>query len=416
MKNAAVFLALLALSAVIFAWGDAVVADELEGNVKVTGEIRARAEVDNRDFDSETKAFSFALLRTRLNFHFNSESPVSAFIQLQDSRMMGDPQLESGGLDNDVNLGLHQAYLLAKCSVLKELYFRIGRFEYIKGDQRVLGNVGWSNVGRTWDGAVAGFEKDPFNGELFVFLLDEGIQQIDDDVQLLGAYIEIADPRLDFFVLWDRNNRRDLDGKRELSRLTAGLYRYGEFSKFDYTTNLAYQFGRAEHDSVDLAAFLATLEIGYSVDTHTPFRVAAGVDITSGDDDPDDDKIKTYDNLYYTGHKFRGHMDFFVSPQTFDLSEFGLNDIYLKAGVDATSKLGVNGHFHLFQTNAKFKSRSDGSESSSLGSELDLFLVCKCRDRFAVEIGGSIFFPSEHWKGEDADRSYWMFVQTTGTF
>jgi hypothetical protein len=391
-------------------------ADDSGETIRASAQIRARMEGDDKSFNEDMKMYSFTLLRTRLNIDLYPDSPVKGFIQIQDSRLMGDPDLESGGTDNDMNVGLHQAFMLVKCKKIDGAYFKVGRFEYSKGDERILGNVGWSNVGRTWDGAVIGLKKDNFIGEIFGFEINERNPEVSDDVLLLGGYFEIIDPSIELFILWDRDNARDFNDNPALNRITIGVFRHGEFQQFDYTTNLAYQFGDMNYDVLDISAYLATLEMGYTFDTEKPLRLAAGVDIASGDDDMTDDDAETYSNLYYTGHKFRGHMDFFVSPSGFDLYGYGLNDIFVKAKYEPKEKIDLNGHFHLFGTNTEYISRADGDEVKSLGGEIDLFVNCRPYDRLKVQIGGSAFFPSEDWKGEDADPAYWMYFQTTAEF
>lgn len=405
------FKAFLTSMMILLVMFSAVQADDLKEKVKVTGEIRARFEGDNKDFNSDTKLYHYGLLRTRINLDFYSDSPVRAFIQVQDSRMAGDSLLGSGRLDNDPNTGLHQAFMQVKHPNLDGLEMKFGRFEYAKGNQRVLGAVGWSNVGRTWDGAVLAYQGKSFRGEVFAFEINEGIPQVSDDIIALGTYVEVLDPGMEFFLIWDKDNDRDLDDAPFRSRFTLGLYRQGHFSQFDYITNLAYQFGKTQHDSLDIAAYLATFEMGYTFDMEENLRIAAGADITSGDDDATDDKYKAYDNLFYTGHAFRGHMDYFVgSPMT------GLNDLYLKASIQPCKKMKFNGHFHMFQTNVDYASVVDGSMTKSLGSEIDFSVTRKCYDRFKLDAGVSAFMPSEDWRGKDADTSLWMYIQATTLF
>jgi len=387
------------------------IADDISDKMKLSGEIRARIEGDNRDFNADTKLTSFGLLRTRLNLDFYPDSPVRAFVQIQDSRVKGAPGLGSSSLDNDTNLGLHQAYVLVKCDKNNEIYAKIGRFEYAKGNQRVFGSVGWSNVGRTWDGAIVGYQADQVNIQLFGLVRNERLVLLNDDVYVVGTYVEVEDPDIDFFILWDRDNQRDDANNPAISRLTAGLYRRGEFSQLDYTTNLAYQFGSIVFDTLDVSAFLATLEIGYTFETEKHLRLAAGIDITSGDDDASDDKHKEYSNLYYTGHKFRGHMDFFIgSPQ------MGLNDIYMAATFKPREECTLNAHLHRFTSNVDYASVVDGSAKKSLGTEIDISAKRQVYDRFQIGLGASGFFPSDDWKGLDSDPSWWFYLQTTATF
>jgi len=404
-------LLIIALLTIVGAVGLTASAEDLTDNLSITAEVRARAEGHDTDFNSDTKMYSFGLLRTRINLDLYQDSPVRGFIQLQDSRVYGQSGSGSGTLENDENLGLHQGYLRVACKYIDHMYMKIGRFEFPKGNERVLGAVGWNNVGRTFDGATVGFDNENVHIQGFGMMIDERYVQSNDDVMLWGVHAEIKDPDIDFFLLWDRDNLRDSEDVARTSRLTAGLYRQGEFSQFDYNSNLAYQFGKSYYDALDIAAYLVTLEIGYTFETEKYVRVAAGIDMTSGDDDPADDKDNTYNNLYYTAHKFRGHMDLFTgSPM------HGLNDLFFKGEFRPDDMFSFNGHFHYFMSNVDYSSVVDGSDTKSIGTEIDIFAKIRPYDRFTLQVGGSTFMASEDWLGEDADASYWLYLQTTASF
>lgn len=55
-------------------------------NWKVSGQIRHRFEMDNKDFNSDTDANNFNLLRSRIGITFSTAENVEGFIQVQDSR------------------------------------------------------------------------------------------------------------------------------------------------------------------------------------------------------------------------------------------------------------------------------------------------------------------------------------------
>jgi hypothetical protein len=396
----------------VFCIVSAAVAEDITDKLSITGEIRARVEGDNRDFRGDTKLYSFGLLRTRVGLGVQMNPHVRAFVQIQDSRQIGENLLGSGSLQDDKNLGLHQGYFYADSIFVRQLYMQVGRFEFAKGDQRVFGAVDWSNIGRTWDGALLGFRHGRVDAQLFGFIQNERRIESNDDLQTFGLYTTIEEPSIDFFFVWDRDNRTNSDSKRYLDRFTVGLYRHGEFADFDYTSNLAYQFGNINFDAMDIAAYLVTLEIGYSPQLVSPraSRAALGADIASGDD-KSDDKYKVYDNLYYTGHKFRGHMDYFVSS-----AMPGLNDFYLTTMFRPISTTSINLHAHYFMANVDYNSLVDGAKTSAVGEEIDLFFTHKLHENLAIQLGGSMFFPSDDWRGQGADPAHWLYLQMTASF
>ena len=91
------------------------------------------------------------MLRTRLRLHAPVTTYASVVIQFQDSRVFGE---ESNTLtDGSANqMDLHQAYLRLTASVLGlSVTVTAGRQEVVLGSERLVGAVGWSNTGRSFD-------------------------------------------------------------------------------------------------------------------------------------------------------------------------------------------------------------------------------------------------------------------------
>ncbi len=147
---------------------------------EISAQFRARSEADlHRGLpalstnDDTLNIRSF--LRTRLNFDFEKDSTTRLFIQIQDSRVYGSIAGTSGGLANDLNLGLHQAYLEFSHWIWNRLEGKIGRQELNYGNQRLLGAVGWHNVGRSFDGGklAVNFHDGRVRLEAGVFTMTE---------------------------------------------------------------------------------------------------------------------------------------------------------------------------------------------------------------------------------------------------
>ena len=122
-----------------------------DGSVKLSGQVRTRSEMDDKDFNTDSPEKNTTFLRTRLNASFQPAEKISAFIQLQDSRVYG---LEPNTLADTHNVDLHQAYFTVEDLFINKLSLKSGRLELSYGAQRLIGPVGWHNVGRAFDGSV----------------------------------------------------------------------------------------------------------------------------------------------------------------------------------------------------------------------------------------------------------------------
>jgi len=133
--------------AVLFLSG--VSATEIGNGLDLGGQMRWRVEFDGKDFDNGTAMNEMSLLRTRINLKVTAIENAVVYFQIQDSRNLG---VNSAGLNNDTNLGVHQGYIKLKNLFSEEISLQLGRFESPYGRHRLMGNVGWHNVGRSFDG------------------------------------------------------------------------------------------------------------------------------------------------------------------------------------------------------------------------------------------------------------------------
>ena len=134
----------------------------------------------------------------------------------------------------------------------------------------------------------------------------------DKDRQFGGLNFGCKKKKVEVFFLIDVD-RTPGEGfvKRKDIRSTAGVYSARKFlDKLDYVCNAAYQFGQQQSTTVpdtagvstsvekDIAALMFSLEVGYNWGDEHKARIAALFDYASGDDDPADDKFKSFNNLY----------------------------------------------------------------------------------------------------------------------
>ncbi len=376
-----------------------------QDNLKVNAQVRPRFQYDDKDFNSNTGANTFTELRSRLGTSYSPTSDLTGFIQIQDSRRFG---AEASTLSDSKNLDLHQAYFNLKSIFNLPFNLKVGRMELSYGAQRLIGAVGWHNVGRSFDGSVLKLVTKSVDVDFIAARVNEsGLVGDSLDQFLFSAYgnLKIVNHlNIQPFAIYE--NTTDTD----FNRVTLGLYVSCKDKKkaFQHELDAAYQLG-SQDATKDISAFMVAYNAGYTFNSSIKPMLGAGVAYLSGDDGADADKYKVFNTLYATNHKFYGYMDYFLNipNHTYGL---GLMDIHVKASIAPAKKLKVALAYHMFNANADY-TLIDGSTSTNFGSEMDLTLSYKYNSNVNF-VGGLSFFSSgdifKETKGEDS--SMWSYV------
>jgi hypothetical protein len=381
-------------------------------DIDFTGEIRARTFGDNRDFNSSTSMFGYSQLRTRLNANFSASKRVSGIIQLQDSRIFGQ---EASTLSNSQNIDIHQAYINFDNFFKLPVDIRVGRTEYILGNERLVGAVDWNNVGRSFDGGTLHININKVKVDLFGFNVEENFNAGDslDNIftGLIIGFDSFGSHTLEIFGM-----NQNIYNSESLSRTTTGFYLKGNFNKFFHEAEFAYQLGDFVDDrnnpgvTQDVNAFYFAYNAGYAFKSKIKPVVGLGFDYLSGDKDMSDNKYEVFNTLYATNHKFYGYMDYFVMIPENTYGR-GLMDANIKFAVTPWKSFTGKVHFHVFNSAENFELIS-GSTSKSFGNELDIVLNYKYSDSVMLEGGFGWFMPGDVFKekrGEDS--SIWFYLQ-----
>lgn len=379
-----------------------------QDKIDVKAQIRVRTQVLNTDFNSNTAFNSFTELRSRLGVKFTQSEKLHGFIQLQDSRIYGR---EGNTLTDIQNVDIHQAFFCIKNIFNLPFSVKAGRMELSYGSQRLLGAVGWHNVGRSFDGAILKLATDAIDVDFIGARTGERFLPGDSlDSFLFSAYGNIkAISRLNLqpFVIVDGMNNVDF------TRATLGIHASCKNKKkpFQHDLDAAYQLG-TKHKNVDIAAFMVALNLAYTFDAKVKPTLGAGVAYLSGNDGKDASKYKVFNTLYATNHKFYGYMDYFLNipNQTYGL---GLMDIHGKVSVSPCQKSKISLAYHMFNSSEK-ATLIGGKTSNSFGSEIDLTLVHKYSDGVKFVGGFSTFMPGDIFKerkGKDTSfGGYFMAI------
>jgi hypothetical protein len=401
--------------------------------VDISGQVRTRAELDQKSTDPADGTRQYTFLRSRIMARAMISDNTRGVVQFQDSRRLGDNDL-SGTLNDGNNVDVHQAYLQVDQLWDGGFGVKAGRFEVALGNQRVFGTVGWHNVGRSWEGIQAFYDFSNVRLDLFWLKNLERDSQIGNaDFDTYGAQAKIKSVPLDLFGFFENDALKDtatIDGTpviaddQNMKRYTFGLYTKQKHERFDFEVNAAYQTGNQRvwdstaltSDEIDLSGVMFTGEVGYTFDNKRQPRLALGVDYTSGDDDATDDEYKAYNNLYYTGHKFRGYMDYFLGSNA-----AGLVDVMVRGKVELADGWTLNGDLHLFSTAEDYAYTPAGAEesvmTSDLGTEFDLTLTTNRIAGVKMAAGGGVFMPKDGFDDRtDGDTAGWGWLQLIADF
>jgi len=375
-------------------------------NININGQIRYRFERTKKGFDKETHATNNNYLRTRINLFYQPTSNLNAFFQLQDSRIFGE---ENNTLDGSARrLDMHQVYLNIDSLFQIPLSLQLGRFEAAYGNERLIGAVGWHNVGRSFDGGTLVYKSDLGSIDLFSFQIKNKYQTIHKkDLFFLGIWgnLKLTDYlKTDFYIL-----KRKEPGCYNLNEHTLGLNISGNFGNLKAIMEAAYQTGRL--DSLrDISASLLAINLKYGFpDISLRPEILAGIDYLSGDDNIEDKSYTVFNTLYATNHKFYGIMDYFIDIPV-QTGGYGLTDI--NAGISAVyyKNSKVQMRYHRFISSKKYF-LPDNSHSGSFGDEIDIIVNYWYNQFLIIETGGGLFFPGTIFKatrGRDTDSFFYV--------
>jgi hypothetical protein len=160
---------------------------------KYGGLIRFRPELrENNDFDkkiNDQNGFTGQKVQVWLEKDFSDT--VKARITLQDARLWGGEKGSQTGLNtaNDntrQSTDIREAWLQVKKPFALPIQLQVGRQILIYGDERLVGSLDWTNVGRSFDGTRVKFENKYIKSHAWVMLLGEQHNDIAGNTTDLG--------------------------------------------------------------------------------------------------------------------------------------------------------------------------------------------------------------------------------------
>ena len=363
--------------------------------------------------------------RARLGLEARLLESYSLKIALQDVRAWGEETSTLSDYSAD-GLDMHEAWAEARCPL--GLALRVGRQELAYDNQRLIGAVGFSQQGRSFDavrlrysGAGGAIQAESFyakTGEEDAFreTTDASGKSVTlagspRDTDVAGLWLRYTGlrqvrPSLALYYDWFGPNNRN--------RFTVGTFIDGEpLHGLTYSAEIYYQGGHQGSDDLgqDIAAFMGGLRAGYRLPVRFSPSVSGWVEYLSGDDDPSDDKVRTFDTLYATNHGFYGYMDFFTNIPA-HTKGYGLLDLGLRVKVEPARWRQAwidNHHFRL--------AKRHPTNARTLGNEVDFLVNVPLNRHLALQAVVAAFVPrpgASLMRGElgDEDTELYGYIQT----
>ncbi len=402
-----------------------------DGSFVFTFQQRWRFDWRENNFDFNDSLHSatddaWLMQRTRLGFKWEAARWLRIAAEMQDVREFGSerPDIVGPTAEGDDRFDLRQFSI--DVGDPNGFSVKIGRQLLSYGDERLVGPLEWLNQSRSFDAVKLRYQQPTFWIEAFTSSVvnprDKHFNQSDwldaNDTRnqfFSGAYFSTT--ALDF-------QRTDVylyhlhqEGINSADFVTLGTLWKGDPKKlrgWDYTVEMVGQNGRV--NNTDLTAFAGHWQVGYNW-LKAAWKPRLGVEYSygSGDNNPNDGKTTTFQNLFPTNHPPYGFMDAW--------SWQNVHNLVLRSSIQPHAKIKATADFHLFwladtgdawnRANATTRVRPITPGASNFaGSELDFTVLWKPKPYLDVLLGYSHFFAGAYLAdtgaSDDADFAYMM--------
>jgi Alginate export len=303
--------------------------------------------------------------------------------QTQDARVWGD-NLTPAPPHQDT-WDLRQAYAELGDPDKNPIALRVGRQEISLGGERLIGVSQWQNVGRSFDAArlLIHYRKLSLTAlaASVAVLRDGQVGSADAGNNLHGLYGSIVNwipnSTVEPYFMWrlQPNVRSELGPAGHLDMKVSGARWLGKVRAFDYNTSVVIERGSMLTDQVNAWAGHWLLAYSFANLAGSP-RLVAEYNYATGDGNPHDSRMNTFQLLYPTAHDRHGLSD-----------QVGWRNIHhLRATVELKPRLKwtltpsynafwlADAHDALYnsQGNVAVARVANGSAGRWVGQELDL--------------------------------------------
>jgi hypothetical protein len=392
----------------------------------VRGEVRTRIEGFTGNGFAPGNDDAYWMDRFRLSATVRASQTVNFFVQAQDARAFDK---STGGLVAPMRdtLDLRQAYGEVTTT---HATVRIGRQDLFFGEQRLIGNLPWTNTARSFDAGRLTLKRTGAQVDLFaasvVNISPDTFDKSGNGNVLYGAYGSLTallpKQTLEPYFLWRQstNVAAELGGLAAIHQSTTGVRMAGKVpAAFDYSGELAIQRGSVGPDDIQAWAAHANVGKSFAAPPAKP-RIFVEYNFASGDSHRTDGTRGTFDQLYPTGHDKLGLSD-----------QVGWRNIrHARTGLDfkPAAKWQASTSYHswwlasatdgLYSASGVQVARSAaGTAGTHVGQELDGQATYVYSPQLQINGGLAHVFPGEFLKNATAGQAYtYPYVMVTYVF
>lgn len=303
----------------------------------------------------------------------------------------------------------------------ESLLLRPGRQVMRYGSERLISMRYGANVLLPFDAALARFETGPWRIDTFYARpveIDraEWDDQTDDTQSLWSLYTTRALPSLGkragidaYYIGYSDDRARFAQGAGEELRHTLGVRFSGEKSDFDWDFEGFYQFGDYDMSAGDgrISAWAVGSNVGYTFSgAFLRPRIGMKVNVVSGDDDPADADLQTFNSLF-PKRKYFGEMGL--------LGPYNLINVHPSLTLHLTDKTALDLAAVVYWR----YSTDDGiygnggnviragfdSDARFIGTQLEAALTHKFSRELQASATYEIFLPGTFVEGSGADET-----------
>jgi len=303
------------------------------------------------------------------------------------------------------------------------MLLRVGRQEQQFGSGRLVDVREGPNVRRTFDAVSLIFEGRNWRMDAIVArprLVRSGVfdDKANGDQALWGVYASSGQNilpfgQVDMYYLGFRSNESTFEqGTAREVRHSLGTRLWGTAGRWDFNWEALYQFGT--FGDKDISAWTVASETGYVwSDIRLRPRLALSANIASGDGDPSDDRLGTFNPLFPRGNYFSQAA--VLGPRNF----FNLHP-YASVSPTATWKLTTDMNFFwrlqnedgVYSPSGQLIRSSGGSDERFVGTAISLTSDWAISRNFTFTAIYSHFFPGIFIKETGAAANIDYFATT----
>ncbi len=360
-----------------------------------------------------------------------------AFVQLLSGLVWGEEYLKAANQDNaldvqqafgDLVWGDNGAAAVAKGDT--SFMVRVGRQEMGFGSFRLVTLREPTNARLTFDGVRTTLNVSKMTFDAFLVRPGEAKTGVfndgeDDNTTFWGVYssLPLAPEKrlgLDLYYLGlDRRNTRFASGLGDETRHSIGARLWGRAHGWDHDTEFVFQFGQFDRasQSEDIIAWTVASNTGYTFENAAwKPRLGLKLNVASGDDDPTDDTLGTFNPLFPRNNYF--------NDATL-LAPYNFFDVHPSITVKPTESVTVSASWDVFfrysKDDAVFSPvgivvPADASDDRFVGSSLSLNADWSITRQ--VSLAGSYvhFFKGDVVKDANGENVDFFGIWLTGKF